>query len=101
MINQAFAPAFGSGVVVASVTTTSAASACGVGNKSLAVTNTAATNGLFVRTGLSDVVATTADFVIMPNQQAIISKPQDHTHVAYITATSTTTAHIMAGEGGY
>ncbi len=101
MINQAFAPTFGSGVVVASVTTTSAASAVGLGDKSLAVTNTSGTNALYVRTGLSTAVATTADFVIMPNQQAIISKPQDHTHIAYITATSTTTAHIIAGEGGF
>jgi hypothetical protein len=101
MINQPFAPAYGSGVTVASVTTTSAASAVGVGNKSLAVTNTGATNVLYVRTGASDVVATTADYPIQPNQQQIISKPQDHTHVAYITSTSTTTAHVIAGEGGY
>ena len=99
MINQAFGPAFGSGVVVASVTTTSAASACGAGNMSLAVTNTGGTNAIFVRTGLSTVVATTADYVVMPNQQVKISKPLDHTHVAYITSTSTSSAHIIAGEG--
>ncbi len=101
MINQAFAPAYGSGVVVASVTTTSAASAVGVGTKSLTVTNTGATNAVYVRTGLSDAVATTADYIVMPNQQVKISKPQDHTHVAYITGAATSSAHIIAGEGGY
>lgn len=101
MINQAFAPAFGSGVVVASVTTSSVSSAIGVGNKSLAVTNTGNTNAVFVRTGDVTVVATTADMLVQPNQQVFISKPQDHTHVAYITGTSTSSAHIMAGEGGY
>lgn len=101
MIRQPFAPTFGSGVVVASVTTTSARSTIGVGNKSIAVTNTGGTNAIFVRTGLSDAVATTADMIVQPNQQVFISKPEDHTHVAYITGTSTSSAHIIAGEGGY
>lgn len=99
MIDQTFGPAFGSGVVVASVTTTSANSALGAGNMSLAVTNTGSTNPIFVRTGLSGVAATTADYIVMPNQQVKISKPLDHTHVAYITGTSTSSAHIIAGEG--
>ena len=99
MISQAFGPSFGTGVVVASVTTASASSAVGTGSMSLAVTNTGSTNPIFVRTGLSGVAATTADYIVMPNQQVKISKPLDHTHVAYITGTSTSSAHIIAGEG--
>jgi hypothetical protein len=100
-IYSPFAATFGSGVVVASVTTTSASSALGLGNKAICVTNTGATNPIFVRTGLSSVTATTADYCVMPNNQVFISKPQDHTHIAYVTGTSTSTAHIIAGEGGY
>jgi 2-keto-3-deoxy-6-phosphogluconate aldolase len=54
---------------------------------------------VFVRTGLSGVVATTADYIVQPNAQVNISKPLDHTHVAYITGTSTSSAHIIAGDG--
>jgi len=98
-IDRNFGPAFGSGVVVASVTTTSASSAVGVNNQNIVVTNTGATNAVFVRTGLSGVVATTADYIVQPNAQVNISKPLDHTHVAYITGTSTSSAHIIAGDG--
>jgi hypothetical protein len=98
-INQTFGPAYGRGVVVASVTTTSAASAVGFGDKSLVVTNTGSTNAVYLRTGLSDAVATTADYCLMPSAQVSISKPQDHTHVAYITAASTSSLHVIPGEG--
>lgn len=99
MINQTFAPAYGQGVVVASVTTTSAASAVGLSSKSLVVTNTGATNAIYLRTGPSDAVATTADYCLMPSAQVSISKPQDHTHIAYITASSTSSLHVIPGEG--
>jgi len=97
--NQTFAPAYGQGVVVASVTTTSAVSTVGVGSKSLVITNTGDTNAIYLRTGLSDAVATTADYCLMPGAQVSISKPQDHTHVAYITAASTSSLHVIPGEG--
>lgn len=99
MINQTFAPAYGQGVVVASVTTTSAASAVGAGSKSLTITNTGSTNAVYLRTGLSGAVATTADYCLMPSAQVSISKPQDHTHIAYITAASTSSLHVIPGEG--
>ena len=99
MINQTFGPAYGQAVNVASVTTTSAASAIGEGSKSLVVTNTGSTNAVYLRTGTSTAVATTADYVIMPNAQVSISKPQDHTHIAYITASSTSSLHVIPGEG--
>jgi hypothetical protein len=99
MIDQTFAPAYGQGVVVASVTGTSAASAVGFGAKSLTITNTGGTNAIFLRTGLSTAVATTADYCLLPLAQVSISKPQDHTHVAYITASSTSSLHVIPGEG--
>ena len=99
MIDQTFAPAYGQGVVVASVTGTSAASAVGFGAKSLTITNTGSTNAIYLRTGLSTAVATTADYCLMPSAQVSISKPQDHTHVAYITSTSTSSLHVIPGEG--
>lgn len=99
MINQTFGPAYGQGVTVASVTTTSAASVVGGGSKSLTITNTGATNAVYFRTGASDAVATTADYCLMPNGQVSISKPQDHTHIAYITSTSTSSLHVIPGEG--
>jgi len=98
MINQTFAPAYGQGVVVASVTTSSAASAVGDGAKSLVITNTGS-NAIYLRTGLTGAVATTADYLLLSGAQVSISKPQDHTHVAYITATSTSSLHIIPGEG--
>jgi hypothetical protein len=98
MINQTFAPAYGQGVVVASVTTSSAASAVGVESKSLVVTNTGS-NAIYLRTGLTGAVATTADYPLLSGAQVSISKPQDHTHVAYITASSTSSLHIIPGEG--
>jgi hypothetical protein len=99
MIEQTFAPAYGQGVVVASVTTSSAASAVGFGSKSLTITNTGDANAVYLRTGLSTAVATTADYCLMPGAQVSISKPQDHTHIAYITSTSTTGLHAIPGEG--
>ena len=99
MINQTFAPAYGQGLVVASVTTSSAASAIGEGAKSLTITNTGSTNAIFLRTGTSSAVATTADYCLMPSAQVSISKPQDHTHIAYITSTSTSSLHVIPGEG--
>lgn len=98
MIDQTFGPAYGSGVTV-SVTSTSANSAVGFGSKSVVLTNTGAAN-IYVRTGLSGLTATSADYILLPLSQVSISKPQDHTHVAYITDPATTSSmHIIPGEG--
>ena len=98
MIDQTFAPAYGSAILVASVTNSSAASAVGLGSKSLVVTNTGAAN-IYLRTGLSGAVATAADYILLPLSQVSISKPQDHTHIAYLTDTGTSSLHIIPGEG--
>jgi hypothetical protein len=98
MIDQTFAPAYGQGAT-ANVTSTSANSAIGFGSKSIVITNTGAAN-IFVRTGLTGLAATTADYILLPLSQVSISKPQDHTHVAYICSGSeTSTINIIPGEG--
>ena len=98
MIDQTFGPAYGSGVSV-NVTAVSASSALGLGSKSIVVTNTGASN-VYVRTGLTGLTALTSDYLVLPLSQVSISKPQDHTHVAYVCdAAATSTAHIIPGEG--
>jgi hypothetical protein len=98
MIDQTFAPAYGSAILIASVTTTSAATAVGLGSKSLVVTNTGAAN-IYLRTGLSTVTTTSADYILLPLSQVSISKPQDHTHIAYATDALTSSLHVIPGEG--
>jgi len=100
MINQTFGPAYGQGVSVASVTATSASTQIGAGSKSITVTNTG-TNNVYVRTGITGLTAVAAqDYIVLPLTQVSISKPQDHTHVAYVCDTAlTSTLHLIPGEG--
>ena len=100
MINQTFGPAYGQCVSVASVTATSASTQIGAGSKSITVTNTG-TNNVYVRTGITGLTAVAAqDYIVLPLTQVSISKPQDHTHVAYVCDTAlTSTLHLIPGEG--
>jgi hypothetical protein len=98
MIDQTFAPAYGQGSTV-SVTATSASTTLGFGAKSIVLTNTGAAS-VYVRTGVSGLTATTADYIVLPLAQVSISKPQDATHVAYVCGgTDTSTLNIIPGEG--
>ena len=97
-IQASFAPAYGTGVTVAP-TTVSASSTLGLGSKSLVITNLSASVPSYVRVGTSSATATTADYPVLPGTQVSISKAQDANVVAYITASSTGSLHIMAGEG--
>lgn len=100
MINQTFAPAYGQGASVASVTATSGSTQMGVGAKSIMVTNTGA-NSVYIRTGLTGLTAVAGtDYIVLALSQVSISKPQDHTHVAYVCDTALTSSlHIIPGEG--
>lgn len=100
MINQTFGPAYGSGASVASVTATSGSSAIGAGSKSIVVTNTGS-NSVYVRTGLSGLTAAAGtDYIVLALTQVSISKPQDHTHIAYVCdAALTSSLHVIPGEG--
>lgn len=92
-----FAPHFGSGSIVAPGAAT-ASTELGRGNKSICITNLN-TVVSYVRTGPSDVEATTADYPIPASGQVVISKSDDDTHIAYITAGAAGSLHIMSGEG--
>jgi hypothetical protein len=97
-VQAAFNPAYGTGVTVAP-TNTSASSTLGVGTKALVITNLSTTITSYVRVGTGSTTATTADYPVLPSTQITLSKAQDQNTVAYVTAASTGSIHIMAGEG--
>ena len=96
-VNATFNPSYTKGVVVAP-STVSAASVIGAGSKSLCVTNLGSFV-VYVSVGTSGVVATAADYPVLPLTQVSLGKDQDATHVAYVTASGTGFLHIMPGEG--
>lgn len=96
-VNATFNPAYTKGVTVAP-STVSAASAIGAGSKSLCVTNLGSFV-VYVSVGTSGVVAAAADYPVLPLTQVSLSKDQDATHVAYVTASGTGSLHIIPGEG--
>jgi hypothetical protein len=97
-VQASFNPAYGSGVTVAP-TSTSASSTVGFGSKALVITNLSSTVVAYVRVGEGSATATTADYPVLPSTQVSISKAQDQNVVAYITASGSSSLHIMAGEG--
>jgi hypothetical protein len=98
-IRASFAPRYGSGVTVAT-STTSGTTTIGDGNKTLLFTNLDATNAVYVRTSKGSSTATAADLIVRAGQQITISKDQDHDTVAHIAAAGTPSMNIIAGEGG-
>ena len=93
----AFNPNWGQAVTI-SGSTTSANATVGKGAKNIVVTNTGAIN-IYVRAGLSGVVATAADYMVTPGQQVCLTKYEDHDTVAVLTASSTASVHVIPGEG--
>ena len=93
-----FAPRYGSGVTVAP-TAVSASSLLGYNNKSLCLTNLSTTQTAYVRTGVTGLTASSADYPIPALAQVSISKPDDHDYIAYVCPGGTGSLHIMAGEG--
>lgn len=84
-----------------SVSTTSANVALGGGGSSILIDNTGALSGAcFVRSGYSDVVATTADMQIAAGEKAVYAIDPSHTHVAAITAAGTTTLRLARNASG-
>jgi hypothetical protein len=81
-----------------SVTTSTSSTACGVGLHSICLTNT--TSQLcYARVGPIGTVATATDMPVLGNSQVILTKDIDHTTVAAITPTGTTTLLCTPGEG--
>ena len=101
-IRSPFKPHFGSNKNV-SPAAASATTTVGLGDKTLRVRNTGATNVMYFRTGtaaVATVVATSADMPVYPSESVYVEVNQEHDTVATISAAGTT-ASIMSGEGGF
>lgn len=96
-VNATFAPSYTKAQIV-TPSTTSATATIGKGSKSLCLTNLGA-NLCYVRVSTGSSTATSADYAVLPGAQVSISKFQDDDTVAFVTGTSTTSLHIMPGEG--
>ena len=97
MALETFNPAYTQGQTI-SVTTTSAPITIGRGSMSLCLTNLG-NQPVFVRVSTGTVAATAADYPVMPLAQVTITKSQDMDTVSAITASSTSSLHVIAGEG--
>lgn len=94
---ETFNPSYGAGVTVAPGIA-SASSLVGLARKSLCLTNLGSVV-CYVRVGVAGIAATAADYPVPVGGQVSITKDQDHTTVAYITAAGTGSLHIIPGEG--
>lgn len=94
---QTFNPAYTQGTTI-SVTTTSAAVLRGRGSQSLCLTNLG-TTVCYVRVSSGTVAATAADYPVLGGSQVTITKAEDMDTVSAVTASGTTSLHVMPGEG--
>lgn len=99
---QIFAPKYGSGINITSVTTISASSqirTSDMGNNQIVVTNTG-NNPINIRTGDLNVVATDADYLVPPFYgKIVLTLKTSDTHIAYVTQTLTSSFHAIIGDG--
>ena len=94
---QTFNPAYTQGQTI-SVSTVSAPAVIGYGSASLCLTNLG-NQPVYVRVSRGTIAATTADYPVMPLAQVTITKDVYHDTVSAITASSTSSLHVIAGEG--
>lgn len=97
MALQTFNPAYTQGQTL-SVTTTSAPLTIGRGSMSLCLTNLGS-QPVYVRVSTGTVAATTADYALLASSQVTITKDQNMDTVSAITASSTSSLHVIPGEG--
>jgi hypothetical protein len=97
MALETFNPAYTQGQTI-SVTSTSAPITIGRGSMSLVLTNLGTTT-CYVRVSTGTVAATTADYPVLGNSQVSITKDGDMNTVSAITASGTTSLHVIPGEG--
>lgn len=97
---KVFQPRYGNGQTV-SPTTTTATVTLRASNKQddIVVLTNIGTLPVYVRTGVSGVVATTADYPVLQGSQVALTMDKDHTHIATITASGTGSLHVITGEG--
>ena len=91
----AFTPQYGKGITV-TPTGTSASSTLGKGLKQIVVTNASSTISYYVSVKSE---ATTADYLVLPKTQIVITKEKDTDTISYIVAADFDGLHIIAGEG--
>lgn len=94
---ETFDPAYTRGQTI-SVTSTSAPITIGLGTKSLCLTNLG-TTACYVRVSTGTVAATAADYPVLAGTQVTITKSQDMDTVSAVTASGTTSLHVIPGEG--
>jgi hypothetical protein len=94
---QTFNPAYGGGTTI-SVTTSSSPVLRGEGSASLCLTNLG-DEVVYVRVSRGTIAATTADYPVMPLAQVTVTKDVYHDTVSAITASATSSLHVIAGEG--
>jgi hypothetical protein len=94
---ETFNPAYTQGITI-SVSTTSAPGTVGRGSKSLCLTNLGSET-VYVRVSTGTVAATAADYPVLPGAQVSITKDQDMDTVSAITGASTSSLHVIPGEG--
>jgi len=100
---RTFAPAYGQGVT-ASVTSSNISGEIdrNKNRSAIVVTNLGATT-IYVRTGDSSVAASastsSSDYPVLAGAQVSLTKDIQHTHVAVITASGTSTVNVIAGTG--
>jgi hypothetical protein len=94
---QTFNPAYAQGQTI-SVTSTSAPITIGRGSASLCLSNLG-TTACFVRVSTGTVAATAADYPVLGGSQVTLTKDGDMDTVSAITASGTTSLHVIPGEG--
>jgi molybdopterin-guanine dinucleotide biosynthesis protein len=98
MKEKTFSPAWGRAILQTATTTSTAYAIDANERDSLVVTNAGA-EIVYVRTGDSTVTATAADYLLLSLTQISLTKFKDHTHIALLSATSTSAVHVIPGEG--
>lgn len=94
---ETFNPAYTQGQTL-SVTSTSGPLTIGRGAASLCLTNLGTTT-CYVRVSSGTVAATAADYPVLGGSQVTITKAQDMDTVSALTASGTTSLHVIPGEG--
>lgn len=95
-VKTAFSPSFGTGQVI-TPSAVSVSVSIEKNAQSVRLTNLGS-NVCYVRTSYTASSASTADYPVPAGSQSVITKPDGHAFLSYISA-SGTTLHVMTGEG--
>ncbi len=93
-----FTPFYGQTVSISASTSSASATVSNTTANQLVITN-ASTALAFIRTGSGVVTALTSDLPVLPGAAIVISRKQEDTVIAAITASGTTTIYVTPGYG--